>query len=188
MRKPRADALLLNLPEGQQAQLAEVMISGAPYHTLPAYVEKEFGIAVRSLNVFSKFWEAVCVPHLLQRRTSAVKTADAIAEQMAEDPGQLEQATIDALSQAAFNMAIRPGADPRDVKALFSLVLKAKDQKLSDRQLTLEREKFEFDAAEKALAAFPQLSRTPGVAGLSANDQIQAIRARMFANPPEVKP
>ncbi|HXG49100.1 MAG TPA: hypothetical protein VNO52_15860 [Methylomirabilota bacterium] len=148
MKKPRSDSKLLRLPDDQQAQLAEWLLSGVPYHQAREMVAKEFGVQVRSLNTFSRFWEQVCAPLLLLKRQRAVQTADAVAEEASKNPGRFDQATIDALKQRAFEQAISPGANPRDVKAIFSLVLKARDQEQAQQQLDLDRHKFARETCE----------------------------------------
>ena len=75
MRKLRADAALLNLPEDQQAKLADWLLSGIPYHEARARVEKEFGVSPTRLVAFTSFWRRVCVPQLLQRRRRAPTAA-----------------------------------------------------------------------------------------------------------------
>jgi hypothetical protein len=136
MRKTRSDSKLLNLPEEQQAQLAEWLLDGMPYHTAKETVAKEFGVSV-SLPCFSSFWEEVCAPALITRRRRAVSTAEEIAIEASATPGRFDQATIDALKQQAFELSIKPNADPKQVKALFSLVLKARDQDLEERRVKL---------------------------------------------------
>src|SRR6185503_13939340 len=165
MRKPRADAKLLNLPEEQQAQLADWLLDGMPYHQAAALVEKDFRVSV-GISAFPGFWAAVCVPQLLLRRNRAHSTAEAVADEAAKQPGRFDQATIDALKQKAFEQAMSPGADPKAVKAIFSLVLKARDQDLDEKQLTLDREKFQFDAAKACLAQLPALKQ------IAANPQL----------------
>jgi hypothetical protein len=180
MKKPRADSILLNLPEEQQAQLADWLLSGVPYHQAREMVAKDFKVEVRSLNAFSKFWQSVCAPHLLSRRARAVETADAVAAEAAKTPGRFDQATIDALKQKAFEQAISPGADPKAVRAIFSLVLKARDQDLDAQQIQLDRDKFEFDAVEKAMEHAEFIKTTKANPKLSQAEKISAIRQRLF--------
>jgi hypothetical protein len=138
MRKPRADAVLLNLPEEQQAKLADWLLGGMPYHEARLLVEKEFGVALRSLDPFRKFWNEVCQAALLARRRRALSTADERAEEAKRHPGQFDAATLDALKQKAYELSEQPDANPRDVKAVLTLVLKARDQDLTERSLALD--------------------------------------------------
>ena len=154
MKKPRSDNKLLNLPEEQQAQLADWLLSGIPYHEAKKLVEKEFNVCV-SLSAFSGFWSAVCADELLRRRRRAVNCANDVAMEAEKNPARFDAATVEALRQKAFELAISPGANPKDVKAIFALVLKARDQDLDQEQLKLDREKFELlkAKAEQADAA-----------------------------------
>jgi len=151
MSKPKSTAKLLNLPEEQQGKLADWLLSGMPYHQAREVVRKEFGVEVASSAPFSYFWERVCTPMLLARRARAIGTADAVATQAAAVPGRFDAATIDALKQRAFDLAISPGVNSKDVKEIFSLVLKARDQDLEDRRIkVLEDKARQAEAAETA--------------------------------------
>lgn len=147
MPKTRSDAVLLNLPEEQQAQLAEWLLSGMPYHRAQAEVEKSFGVKV-SLATFSAFWAEVCQPQLLARRARAVQTSEEVAAEALKNPGQFDEATIDSLKRRAFELSIAPDANPKDVKAIFALVLKARDQELDAREQQLNEKRFKRETAE----------------------------------------
>ena len=188
MRKPRSDSKLLHLPEEHQAKLAEWLLSGVPYHVarelIAAAPPDGFGLVV-GLSAFSSFWQEVCAPLLLVRRSRAAFTANEIATAASANPGQFDQATIDALKQKSFELSISPGADPRNVKALFSLVLKARAQDLDQQQLSLDREKFEFDAAKRALAELPALKQIAADQSLDDGAKLLAVRQRLFGVTPE---
>ena len=136
MRKPRSDSKLLNLPEEQQAQLVEWLLNGMPYHAARASVEKEFGLRV-GISAFSSFWQEACVPQLLRRRSQAAAAADEVASAAAANPARFDQATVDAIRQRAFELAISPRSNPKDVKALFVLLQKGRDQDIAERNLDL---------------------------------------------------
>ncbi len=138
MKKARSDAKLLNLPEAQQAQLADWLLGGMPYHQAQALVEKEFGVKVSSLSGFAGFWREVCAPALVARRRKAVEAAEVMGSELSSGSGALDRATVDGIKQKAFELAIAPQSDPKDVKALFVLLQKAADQDLKNRQLALE--------------------------------------------------
>ncbi len=150
MSKPRPDAKLLNLPEEAQAQIAELLLSGMPYHAVLPVIKEQFGVQT-SMGALSNFWQTVCEPALLARRRRAVSTADEVAAEAAATPGRFDAATIDSLKQRAFELSIQPQANPRDVKQIFALVLKARDQDLQQQSLKLDVQKFQFDAAAAVL-------------------------------------
>jgi hypothetical protein len=151
MRKPRSDSKLLNLAEDQQSQLCDWLLSGIPLHKVRELVKEQFQVST-SLAALSGYYSTVCSSALLARRQRAMATADAIAAEASARPGQFDQATIDALKQRAFELAVAPQADPRDVKSLFTLVLKSRDQDLVERRVKLlETKAAQADAAAGAL-------------------------------------
>lgn len=183
MKKPKS--ILLKLPEAQQAQLAEWLLDGMPYHKaremMTAPVEAGgFGISFSSLSVFKPFWEEVCVPALLNRRSRAVMTAEEVAGSAAARPGKLDEATIAALKQKAFELAIAPGQDPDAVKAVFSLVLKARDQDLDAEKLKLDRAKFEMDFTRSAMEHVETIKTIKADRTLDNDEKIAAVRKVLF--------
>jgi hypothetical protein len=177
-KKPKS--ILLKLPEEQQAQLAEWLLSGMQYHQAKELLEKEFGVRFSSLSVFKPFWEEVCTPALLARRHRAVMTAEEVAKSAEAQPGKLDQATIAALKQKAFELAISPGQDPEAVKAVFSLVLKARDQDLDAENLKLQRDRFEFDAAKRAMEEAARIKTISADSSLDSDGKIQRVRQLLF--------
>ncbi len=183
MKKPRSDAKLFSLPEEQQEQLKDWLLSNLPYHRVLQLVRENFNVTT-SLGALSHYWGSECTATLIARRQRAVTTADEIAEESLKMPGKFDVATIEALKQKAFELSISPLADPRDVKQLFGLVLKARDQDMSEKELALARDKFEFDAAKAALAKLPELRRIAGDRDLDEDQKLQAVRRRMFGQDP----
>ena len=184
MSKPRSDAKLLNLPEGQLAQLSDWLLAGLPYHKVQELVKTTFSVET-SLAALSNFYGTVCCPALIARRRQAVSTADEISKAALAKPGNFDTATIDALKQKAFELSISPLADPRDVKNLFGLVLKARDQEIDAQQLSLARDKFQFDAAKAALAKLADLREIANNKGLSDEAKLTQARLKLFGDIPD---
>jgi hypothetical protein len=151
MQKPKSTAKLLNLPEDQQAQIADWMLSGLPYHAVQHQIQKEFNLAV-SFNCLTKFWNAVCSPALLLRRRRAAGLADDVATEAEKQPGRFDAATIDALKQRAFELAVAPQSNPADVKALFGLVLEARGQDLKQQDVAIKLRRLEVIERQAAEA------------------------------------
>lgn len=185
MSKPRSDAILFNLPEEQQAKLADWLLGGMPYHQAKVLVEKEFGITFKSLTPFTAFWEQVCAPHLLARRRQLGKTAEVRAEEAKLSPGKFDAATLDALKQKAYELAESPNADPKDVKSVMMLLLKAQDQEYKNRKLALDVEKFEFDAVDAIMANPPKFKATLQSTSLSEKQKRDQLRLQLFGAAPE---
>ena len=182
LRKPRSDAKLLQLPEERQAQLAEWLLDGMPYHQAMDAVRKEFGFQT-SMGALAHFWKEACVPHLLTRRARAVATAEDVAAAAAATPGRFDQATIDALKQRAFELTMSPQAKPADVKSLFMLVLKSRDQDLKGDQLKLARRKMERETCELILkAARDERVREIETTAAPHEEKIRLLREHYFAD------
>lgn len=188
MRKRRPEAKLFHrLDDGQQAQLAEWLLDGMPYHKARELVEKEFGLSVGQ-SAFSSFWDSVCVPLLLERRSRAVRTAQEIGSDARNRPGEFDAATVDALQQKALELAISPHADPKDVKALYMLVLKARKQETDVEKLKLDRDKFQFDAARACLKKLPTLKAIASDRTMAEPEKLDAIRKHLFGEVPSEGP
>ena len=183
MSKPRSDAKLLNLPEEEQSALCDWLLSGVPYHKVKSMLKDQFKVST-SLGALSNFYDSVCSAELIARRRRAVSTADEIAKEAEAKPGRFDTATIDALKQKAFELSVSPGADPRDVKSLFMLVLKARDQDLGERNIELARDKFEFDAAKAAMAVLPELRRIANDKSMTEDDKLHQARLKLFGEVP----
>ena len=151
MSKPKNP--LLKMPEEHQAKLAEWLLGGMPYHEAKVLVEKEFApVKVSSLGRFTSFWQAVCVPHLLQRRQRMAGTAGERAQEAIRNPAEFDKATLDALQQKAYELAESSNADPKEVKAIMTLLLKARDQSLEERKIVLlEKKAAAYDRAQALL-------------------------------------
>lgn len=182
-QKPRSDAKLLNLPEEQQAQLADWLLGGMPYHEARTRVEETFGVAVKSLSAFSQFYFVVCRPHLLRKRAQAATMAEEVAEEARKSPAQFDAATIDAIKQRAFELAISPHSSPKDVKAIFMLLQKSRDQEIKAGQLALARDRYEVDCCTKFLEWLKDAkAREIAESGLSNSEKIAALRKAYFSD------
>lgn len=140
-RKPRSDSKLDAMPPEHRARLCEWLLSGVPYHRAKEMVKGEFKVET-SLASLSAFYEKYCGAALIAQRQRAVSVADQIADEAGKNPDRFDAATIAALSQKGFELASSPGADPKEVKSIFMLLLRVNDQKLAARQLELDSEKF----------------------------------------------
>jgi hypothetical protein len=179
MSKPRPDSKLLNLPEEQQLQLSQWPISGMPYYEAKKQVEDLFHVKV-AISSFTGFWNEVCEPALIARRRRAASTADEIAIEAEKRPGSFDKATIDALRQKAFELSINPNANPKDVKALFMLVLKSKDQELKGEQIQLEARRVALlEANQKVNEALNDVSKAVALDATTKQQILDAVEKRL---------
>ncbi len=180
MSKPKSNAKLLNLPEEQQAKLADWLLGGMPYHEARVLTQKEFGVSA-SNSTFSDFFQQVCAPHLLARRRDLGSTAQARATEAKLNPGEFDAATMDALRQKAYELAEAPNANPKDVRAVMTLLLKAQDQEFKRDRLALDRDKYEMMVSEKLLDdALSAKADEINASNLSNADKIAAMRREAF--------
>lgn len=150
LTKPKA-VLETQLDEQQQAQLAEWLLSGMPYHKARELVADQFGVRV-SLGAFSGFWDRVCSSALIARRRRAVSAADTIRQEAEARPGAFDVATLQAIQTKALELSINPACDPAELATLFKLILKARDQDLEERRVQLlEARAAQADEAQKAI-------------------------------------
>jgi len=141
--KPAPSAKLELLDENQKQELCEwILTPGLSYRLVKKMAAEEFKLEI-SQSTLSRFYRSYCVVELLRQRADAVFVTDEIGKEIERVPGRWDQATIDAIKQKSFEMAIRPGSKPTDVKNLYSLVLKHRDQEMNERKLKL------LEAAEK---------------------------------------
>jgi len=164
MKKTRSDSKLMNLPEDQQAQIVEWLLGGLSYRVVREMIEKEFSLQT-SFAALSGFWDQVCTPALLARRRRAVTTADEMADEAQKKPGAFDAATLDAIRQHAFNLAIQPGANPGDVKKLFTLLLQARDQELKNKDIEIKLRRLDL-LERNAAEAREKLTATAKKGGL----------------------
>ena len=183
MSKPKNP--LLQMPEDQQAKLADWLLGGMPYHEANMLVEKEFGVpASASLGRYSSFWQEVCVPQLLVRRNRMAGTAESRAAAAEKNPGRFDQATLDALRQKAYELAESANADPKAVKAIMTLLLKARDQQPEEKRPNPDVDKSQCDAAQAALKHAGELKAIHSDSKLSETEKVNRARQKLFGQLP----
>lgn len=158
------------------------MLAGVPYRVIKARLLEKFSVTVKSDATLSDFWATCCSDVLLKRRLGAVSVAEDLATEAAKTPGRFDQATIQLLQQKAFELAANPLADPKDVKALFMLVLKARSQDLDQASLDLQRKRFQRETCELFVKWFED-KRAQEIAGakdLSADERTQQLGQLIF--------
>jgi len=148
------------LSEEQKQQLCEWLLTPAlAYRVIKQMVAEEFQLEV-SMSWLSLFYKQHCVAELVRRRAQAVLVTNQIGEEMERTPGNWDQPTLDAIKQKSFEMAISPGSKPADIKQLFSMVLKSRDQDMNERKLRMleaaERKANEAEATTKDSSLSPE--------------------------------
>ena len=171
--------------------MAEWLLGGMPYHKARELVAAPppdgFGLAV-SLSKFQPFWDSVCVPLYLARRSNAVKAAEAITQQALRGTQITDTALIDALKQKALEVCMQSRPSAEEISFLMDKVLKVRDQDLKAQELKLKQERFQFDAAEACLKKLPELRAVANDNALDQEQKLKAIRETLFGEVPTEGP
>lgn len=141
-RKKRSDAWEHGLEEDQITLLCEWLLSGLSYKTVRDQCGAEFGL-YPSNGQLGRFYQDYVAAEVIKKRTLARTLSEEVGEDIRKSPGNFDEATIDALSQKAFQIASSPLVNAKDVKAIFSLVLKARDQEIKQKDLEIKMRRLE---------------------------------------------
>ena len=155
-RKPHSTAKLHNLPLEQQQDLCDWFIAGMSYRAAKVAVLKEFKVAT-SLGALHDYYHSFCVPELARQRLTARDTAAEVAGEAKASPGQWSEAALEKLEQYAFEMMLNPGADPKDVKSVFSMIFKRQSNDLAREKIEVERDKLSAASKSKVEAGLDAL-------------------------------
>ncbi len=170
IKKPRSDSKLDALDQDQQRQLCEWLLTpGLSYEKVKTLVLEEFNTSTTA-SALSSFYQSYVGAYVLERRRLAVGLAKEVGEELKRAPGEFSQATIDALEQKAFELIQNPMVDPREVKAIFTLVLKSRDQSLKEKDIEIKLRRLEsLEAKEQRTEeAKSQLTSLASKGGLTA--------------------
>ena len=152
-RKPRADAKLKSLPPEQKAELTDWLASeNVSYAEARERLAKRFGVST-SVGALQDFYSSECFG---LRNRHARDVADELKTQLLDSPELFDEATIGAVSQRAFELAVARDADVDELATLVKMIgdsaklrLKAQELKLSERRVAiLEKKAAQAEAAE----------------------------------------
>lgn len=173
MRKVRGDSVLLSQPEG--VRQAILKLDTEQGMTLQEIKEKlvlplddggfEIEASTGTISVFLQRQKVLNFRSRLQRR--AKHAAEIEGTLSDEDRARIDQGIMDGLREIIFDQAASGEIDPRGAKALYGLILKAKEQKLDERKLAL---------LEKKAAAFDEAQKVAEDDGLTPEERLAKIR------------
>jgi hypothetical protein len=133
-RKPNSNSKLDALGEAQKADLVRLLVDGCSYKEALEWLEAEC-LVKSGLSALSVFYNRHVVPLLKERREFAAMQAGAL-DKLA---GQVDwdKASIEQLKALAFRELNREGADVEVIEKLTKLLLKNREQELSERRVKL---------------------------------------------------
>lgn len=190
MSKLRTDSWAGALTEEQGWQLY-YKARGLRWNEAAEWAVKEFGIDPPSRTAFYAWlgrMRAEESAHRLEQAATAAAEAAALAKTQTSDEAQ-----IAAYKAMATELALRTGSAKEAEKFInmagaladkrlkaAELKLKARAQETKDEQLKLAREKFEFDAAKKAMELAAEIKDVAGDDSLDDDEKIAKVREALF--------
>lgn len=136
-KKPRSDSKLDALPDRYLGELRDGLLSGWRLEDAKTWLSEQCAVST-SLASLSAFFKRHCVPILRERRQLAALRAEAIAEDIGMT--DWDMASIEKLRQMVFEFMSNPDADIEATERMFKLLLKRKDQELTERGMKLKEE------------------------------------------------
>lgn len=153
----------------QQRQLCEWLLTpGLSYDKIKKLVFEEFNVSTTGGSL-SAFYQSYVAAYLLERRALAVGVAKEVGEDLKKRPGEFSQVTIDALEQKAFELANNPIVDSKSIKAVFALLLKARDQELKGKDIEIKLRRLDLleQNSKSAKEKLDGIKTSPHARGLS---------------------
>ncbi|MFC5049236.1 hypothetical protein ACFPK9_01200 [Rubritalea spongiae] len=133
-RKPRSDSKLDNLPESRVLELRDGLLGGWRYEDALSWLETECDVS-SSMAALSGFFKRHCKPVLKQRRQLAALKAEVLVEEAGKT--DWDAAILEDVKQMVFEFMQDPNADFEKTEKLLRLVLKSRDQDMTERRVKL---------------------------------------------------
>ena len=186
---------LASLTPAQKDELASWLLDeGVSYRDAAARFPEAFGFPV-CIGTIMNFWHKECVPRKLLRSAEVARSVQTVATSLKED---WQGANAQLLGQRIFETLAGPEVDLKMVSALGTVLEKVKTRALHEkalgarlaaekrreaqreRQMAFAREKFEFDAADAALAHAPAIRTITADDQLSSDEKREQVRRLLF--------
>lgn len=144
MKKLRQDSVAAKMPAYLKDKVDEMFLSGTTYQAV-ADVVSAAGVTWSLTSIAQYYHNHIC-PLLACRRRDIASKVNAM------DAEGLDEAALKAVRMTVFDLANAPGSDPKTLKLLMDLVIKARQMQLDERKVGLLEEKAaSADAAKEAL-------------------------------------
>ncbi len=191
LTKPRSDAWDAPLDEAQRWR-AYAQFRRSPWFDVSAWIAEEFKIPAPSRTALYRWAARMRSLESARRIEQAVVARDEV-DSLAASAGQTDQRLIDAYKAMAAEIAMRTGdaataatytrmaLDLAAAQAKSAeLSLKARAQETKDAALRLAREKFEFDAAKRAMQQAGMIKAIQADGALDEDAKILKVRQALF--------
>ena len=185
--KPRSNNSLTTLSPSQRETLTRWLFDeNISYATVIKRCKKEFAIGVAKRTLLAFYYKEQ-QSRALQRIAQCTKSANKVVKELTDRPADTYRALIGMAGQIAFEKAFdsEKQLDRETICEFTKLLIAARKDDREAQRLSLEREKWEFDAAEACLEELPELKVIATNPALSQKEKLRQVRLRLFGVAPE---
>lgn len=195
--KPRSDSYEAALSDEQREELHALLsqpdLSLAAVRKLcPPWKDGPHDGAPPSIETLSKIGLRLRREQMLLNVEAKAKLMEAVRAQAKTHASEMQSGqTLEEMIDVACDLVgqevlqkTMEDTDPKNRTAALRALLKRADQKLNRELFTLDREKFEFNAARACLTHLPFLKQISAHKGMTEEEKIQAVRKRLWGAPP----
>ncbi len=195
LTKPRSDAWDAGLTEAQRWQ-AYAQFRRSPWFEVSAWIAEQFGVTAPSRSALYR-WAARMREQESAHRLEQTVIARVEVGKLAQAAGQNDVELIEAYKTLGADVALSTGdADKAEKFTMMAMMigdaqrkkleldLKERAQSTKEETLRLAREKFEYDAAKKAMEKAAFIKGIQADTSLDDDAKILKVRKALFGEVP----
>jgi hypothetical protein len=174
------------LPQNQQDALEAWLFEEAvDYKAAIERLKMDFNVRTTDSSL-SRFYKRIEKRRTLDRISEAARTADQVEKRFLEEKADLYPVILKMVSQIAFEQSVNgKQMDPEIVYNFTKLLIAGRKEELRKELITLQRERFQFDAAKACLKKLPELKQIASDNKLDQDEKLTAFRKALFGDLPE---
>src|SRR6267154_975550 len=178
MSKLRADSTWNGLIPEQREKLDEwLFMEGLSYPLARERVQKELGIEC-SISGVGRYYRRAVETRAVEKLAEAQNAAAAV-NRTGVKLKSLQSSALKMIGQRLLEKAMT-GGDIKELAALGKLLTDGERREIQRERLALARERFEFNAAEAALAELPYVDQMTEEEVKAEDARLLAIKHRLF--------
>ena len=178
MSKLRADSTWNGLTDEQREKLDRwLFVEGLSYPAAHERVQQELGIEC-SVWAVGRYYRCAVKTRAVEKMAEAEDAATAV-NRTGVKLESLRMSALKVIGQRLLEKAME-GGDMKELVALGRLMTDGERREIQRERLALAREKFEFSAAEAALAELPHVEEMTEEEVRAEDARLLAIKHRLF--------
>jgi hypothetical protein len=146
------------------------------------FIGEHFNVQLQWDSQFSSFLSWVNLSRKTAEREQAIE--EWLRDESKLHP-ELTDEELNQRGQRKFKLLSIAEEQPSDWARILREEIRLKRLTQLDKQIALERDKFEFDASRAALKIWPSIRQISSDKTLSETDKVQAVRQRLFGVIPQ---